>query len=68
MPLISEYLAADSSPDASADALAIINIRFSSLQKMDTFRHKEIRNYKFPMATCQLQIKITNYKFQTAYF
>ena len=25
--LISEYLAADSSPDASADALAIINIR-----------------------------------------
>ena len=26
MPLISEYLAADSSPDASADALAIINI------------------------------------------
>ena len=26
MALISEYLAADSSPDASADALAIINI------------------------------------------
>ena len=26
MALISEYLAADTSPDASADALAIINI------------------------------------------
>ena len=26
MELISEYLAADTSPDASADALAIINI------------------------------------------
>ena len=31
MALISEYLAADLSPDASADALAIINIRVLSL-------------------------------------
>ena len=31
MPLISEYLAADSSPDASADALAVINIGFVKL-------------------------------------
>ena len=29
MVLISEYLAADSSPDASADALAIINLGYS---------------------------------------
>ena len=29
MPLISEYLAADLSADASADALAIINIGYS---------------------------------------
>ena len=28
MELISEYLAADTSPDASADALAIINIGY----------------------------------------
>ena len=31
MTLISEYLAADSSPDASADALAIINNRKARL-------------------------------------
>ena len=32
MALISEYLAADLSPDASADALDIINISYLALQ------------------------------------
>ena len=33
-PLISEYLAADTSPDASADVLAIINISFSHMLRV----------------------------------
>ena len=43
MALISEYLAADSSPDASADALCIIDIGYS-----DTGRCRPIHLFSFP--------------------
>ena len=39
MALISEYLAADSSPDASADALCIIDIGCVRLLRCSTLRH-----------------------------
>ena len=53
MALISEYLAADLSPDASADALAIINIRNLD----DLFRIEGTISYRLAMKSWLLPLK-----------
>ena len=65
MALISEYLAADTSPDASADALAIINIgllKESLITSFIVFHFLELLDHGFYIPTLSNMRKSENRK------